>query len=177
LPERRIAFLRGINVGKAKRIAMADLRRLFEDLGHRDVRTVLNSGNVIYTVAGKGSAGDAPRLEKEIAARFGVTSRVAVLTADELEEAVNGDPLTKIADNPSRYLLIAVRDAEAMAALKPLLKQRWAPESLALGKRVAYLWCANGIMDSDLWEAVEKILGDRGTARNMATMTRILSVC
>ena len=44
-----IALLRGINVGKAKRVAMAELRALVEKLGYGDVRTLLNSGNVVFS--------------------------------------------------------------------------------------------------------------------------------
>jgi uncharacterized protein (DUF1697 family) len=54
-----VALLRGINVGKAKRVAMADLRALLEELGYADVRTLLNSGNVVFTAprAAKGDPG------------------------------------------------------------------------------------------------------------------------
>ena len=49
-PDRQVALIRGINVGRAKRVAMADLRALVEGLGYRDVDTLLNSGNVVFTV-------------------------------------------------------------------------------------------------------------------------------
>ena len=57
MTDRRVALLRGINVGRAKRISMGDLRALFTGLGYGDVRTLLNSGNVVFTVARK-NAGD-----------------------------------------------------------------------------------------------------------------------
>jgi hypothetical protein len=49
-------------------------------------------------------------------------------------------------------------------------------KALALGKRVVYLWCANGVADSALWPAVDRALERTGTARNMATMTRLLAL-
>ena len=168
----RVALLRGINVGKAKRIAMADLRRLFETLGYQDVRTLLNSGNVVYTAPGAG-ADDAARIEDALTKRLGVSARVAVLSGSDVIEAVRGNPLKSVADDPARLLVAVPRDTRGTARLKPLLRERWAPEALALGKRVAYLWCVRGILDSRLWTAVERTLDKEVTARNLATMTKL----
>jgi uncharacterized protein (DUF1697 family) len=174
--DRRVALLRGINVGTAKRVAMADLRRLFEDLGYGDARTLLNSGNVVFTAVKKRGADDGERIEKAIADRLGVTTRVTVLLGNEVAEAVKENPLGPIADNPSRLLLMAFRDPKCVAQLKPLLEQRWTPEALALGKRVAYFWCPNGIIGSRLMAAANRVIGDEGTARNLATMTKLLAL-
>lgn len=172
--DRRVALLRGINVGRAKRVAMADLRRLFEDLGHRDVRTLLNSGNVVFGADRRTTGDEALRIERAIADRLGVATRVTVLAATELAEAIRENPLAGLATNPSRMLVMALRDANAVAAVKALLAQRWAPEALALRKRVAYLWCPSGIAAGRLWTTVDRAVGDGGTARNLATMTRLL---
>ena len=174
--DRRAALLRGINVGTAKRVSMADLRRLFEDLGYDDVRTLLNSGNVVFTARKAGSPDHATRAQKAIADRLGIQSRVVVLTRREVADAVAANPLASVADHPSRLLLLACADAETMARLKPLLKERWAPEALALGKRVAYLWCARGIGVSRLWMTANRAIEDGGTARNMATMKKLLAI-
>lgn len=171
-----MALLRGVNVGTAKRVAMADLRALVQRLGYRDVRTLLNSGNVVFTVPAGSRADPAARIEKEITGRLGVTTRVTVLSGKEVASAVQGNPFEAIADNPSRLMVVVLRDPATLARLKPLLKQPWAPEALALGKRVAYLWLADGVIDSALWAAVAKVVGDGGTARNIATMTKILSL-
>ena len=69
-----------------------------------------------------------------------------------------------------------MRDSTVLAQLKPLLKERWEPEALALGTRVAYLWCARGISDSRLWTAAHRAIGDAGTARNLTTMTKLLAL-
>ena len=174
--DRRVALLRGINVGTAKRIAMADLRHVFEDLGYRDVRTLLNSGNVVFTVDKESGGADGARLEKVIADRLGVSARVIVLNRKEVAAAVEENPFTSVADDPSRLLVVAFRDAGAVAQIRPLLKERWKPEAIALGKRVAYLWCAEGIVDSRVWAAVNRAVGDGGKARNIATMTKLLAL-
>ena len=174
--DRRVALLRGINVGTAKRIAMADLRQVFESLGYRDVRTLLNTGNVVFTIDKSSGGADGTRIEKVIARRLGVTTRVTVLNRKEVAAAVEENPLASVADDPSRLLVVAFRDAAAVARAKPLLKERWTPEALALGKRVAYLWCAEGIVESRVWTAVNRAVGDGGTARNIATMTKLLAL-
>ncbi len=174
--DRRVALLRGVNVGTAKRVAMADLRRLVESLGYGDVRTLLNSGNIVFTVRA-GSSGDAAtRIEKAIATRLRVETRVTVLKGKDVVAAVQDNPLASVADDPSRLLLMASPDPKALAQLKPLLKERWTPEALALGPRVAYLWCAGGVVDSRLWVAANRQLGDTGTARNLATMTKLVAL-
>jgi uncharacterized protein (DUF1697 family) len=163
-------------VGTAKRVAMADLRAVFEDLGYDNVRTLLNSGNVIFTVRRASSRDHAERLQKAIADRLGIRSRVVVLSRKEVADAIAANPLTPVADNPSRLLVLACADSSGIAQLEPLLKQRWSPEALALGTRVAYLWCARGIGVSRLWTMVNRAIGDGGTARNMTTMTKLLAI-
>ena len=155
---------------------MADLRHVFEDLGYHDVRTVLNSGNVVFTVPQAVSRDHAARAQKAIDDRLGIRSRVVVLTRQEIADAVAANPLIPIADNPSRLLVLACADTRGIAQLQPLLKQRWNPEALALGTRVAYLWCARGIGTSRLWAMVNRAIGDGGTARNMTTMNKLLAV-
>ena len=176
MTDRRVALLRGINVGRAKRISMGDLRALFAGLGYGDVRTLLNSGNVVFTVAKRNAGDQADRIERAIAERLGVTTRVTILRASEVAEAIRENPLETVAADPSRLLFLALRDSTVLAQLKPLLKERWEPEALALGTRVAYLWCARGISDSRLWTAAHRAIGDAGTARNLTTMTKLLAL-
>ena len=174
--DRRVALLRGINVGRAKRISMGDLRALFVELGYGDVKTLLNSGNVVFTVTTRNRGEQANRIERAIAERLGVTTRVTILRASEVADALRENPLETVAVDPSRLLFLALRDSAVLAHLEPLLKEKWEPEALALGTRVAYLWCARGIRDSRLWAAAHRAIGDAGTARNLTTMTRLLAL-
>jgi uncharacterized protein (DUF1697 family) len=176
MSDRRVALLRGINVGRAKRIAMADLREIFEDLGYADVQTMLNSGNVVFSVPGKSAADPAVRIEEAIADRLGISTRVIVLDTSEVAEALRGNPLASTVTFPPRFLLVALRDVRSAALLKPLAKVSWAPEAFAVRKRIAYLWCPEGIAESPLWVAVDRATGDAGTARNFATMTKLLAL-
>jgi uncharacterized protein (DUF1697 family) len=171
-----VALLRGINVGKAKRVSMSDLRALVEKLGYRDVKTLLNSGNVVFTAPGKGGKDHAARIEKAIEAMLGLTSRVTVLTVAELAEAIAKNPLAKVATDPSRLLLVVLTNPADQRRLEPLLKEEWGKEALGLGTRVAYCWCPPGILKSKLPEAVGRLLGDAATARNWATMQKLLAL-
>jgi uncharacterized protein (DUF1697 family) len=170
---RLIALLRGINVGKAKRIAMADLRALVERLGYSDVRTLLNSGNLVFTAPGVTPAAAGALLEEAISKQLGVSSRITVLTAAELSAIIEGNPLLDVATDPSRLVVAVLAKPGDRKLLEPLLKEDWAPEALALGPRSAYLWCAEGILASRLSPAVGKALRDGVTSRNWSTMTKL----
>ena len=169
---RYVALLRGINVGRAKRVSMADLRALFADLGYGDVRTLLNSGNVVFSGPGA-TLGAAARIEEALARRLGVSARVTVLTAAELATIVAGNALLEVAGDHSRLLVAVLADPADRARLEPLTEQDWAPEALALGVRVAYMWCPDGVLASRLSAAVGRLLGDAVTARNWATVTKL----
>jgi uncharacterized protein (DUF1697 family) len=168
-----IALLRGINVGRAKRIAMADLRALAEHLGYRDVRTLLNSGNVVFSGAKAKSATVAGSIEAGVKERLGVDSRVTVLTAAELVTVIDENPLLRVGQNPSLLLVAVPARTDGCASLKPLLKSAWKPEALAVCSRAAYLWCPGGSIASRVAEAVNRALGDAVTTRNWATMLKL----
>jgi len=170
---RHIALIRGINVGRAKRVAMADLRALVEALGYTDVRTLLNSGNVVFTAPRAAQGNAAARIEKALAAKLGVSARITVLSAAELAAVVAENPLGKITTDPSRFLVCVLADPADRSKLKPLLKMDWGKDVLAIGARVAYVWCADGILASRLLVAVSRLLGDAVTSRNWATVTKL----
>jgi uncharacterized protein (DUF1697 family) len=170
---RHVALLRGINVGRAKRVAMADLRELVEGLGFTDVRTVLNSGNVVFSAPASALRGSAARIERALLQRTGVAARVTVIAGPDFARVVAHNPLLGVARDPARLLVSVLRDPADRALLDPLTKKRWAPDALALGQRVAYLWCAAGVLDSPLSIEVARVLGDRATARNWATILKL----
>ena len=171
-----VALLRGINVGNAKRVAMADLRTLVGKLGYGDVRTLLNSGNIVFTGPSGPPGGVAARIEAALAKRLGVAARVTVLTAAEFAAAAAGNPLVELAPNPSRLLIAVLARPADRSRLIPLAKQDWAPEALAIGARVAYLWCPDGIIVSRVAKAVGRVLGDAVTMRNWATCTKLIEL-
>lgn len=170
--KKHIALIRGINVGKAKRVAMADLRVLMEELGYLDARTLLNSGNIVFSIPPRLKGDHANRIQQGMADKLGVSARVLVISSEVLAAVVAENPLEPVSD-PSRYLISFVYDAADLAKLAPLLAKSWAPELLATGSHAAYLWCARGILESKLPEAVGRVLGDGMTARNWGTVNKL----
>lgn len=199
-----MAFLRGINVGRAKRVAMADLRALVEGLGCSGVRTILNSGNVVFAApddAATAGVGQAPagagavpvhgttvgtpgraanslarRISDALRERTGVSANVIVLAAAEFDAVVRENPLLDMADDPSRLLVGILEDASDSERLVPLAERDWSPEAFALGGRAAYLWCPAGFMQSAMRKEFERRLADRVTVRNWATLSKVREV-
>ncbi len=173
---RCVALFRGINVGRAKRVAMADLRSMFSDLGYSDVRTVLNSGNVVFTMVADPVEGVSEVIEAELERRTGFSARVTVLSASDLAGIFEQNPLVEVATNPSRLLVAVLRDPADLELLTQLSERDWGPDQLAFGTRVAYLWCPDGVLASRLAEAVGRLVDDRVTTRNWATVTKLVGM-
>jgi uncharacterized protein (DUF1697 family) len=172
-----IALLRGINVGRAKRIAMADLRKLIADLGYTDVRSVLNSGNVVFSAGPLDPAAAAAAIEEILVLKLGVAARVIVLTSAELATIIDENPLLPVATDQSRLLAFILADPAMRSAVEPLCQLDWGAGALALGQRAAYVWCPAGVLDSAAAAALGKQLGDATTSRNWTTLSKLHGLC
>ena len=171
-----IALLRGVNIGRGKRVAMADLRALVERMGYRGARTVLNSGNIAFTGVRMPAAQVARGLEQAIVDALEVQVQVIVLTASELAAAAAANPLLDRASDLARLVLAVPADLGDLRRLDSLLARDWAPEALAVGPRAAYCWCPNGFLESPVAESVRQALGDSATMRNWATVAKLLAL-
>lgn len=173
MPGTHVALIRGINVGRAKRVAMSDLRTLFTALNYRDVRTVLNSGNVVFSAGRAKGQRIADRVQKEMVERLGVAARVLVLARADYAAVMEENALRSVASDPSRLLVVFCAEPAQLSKLEPLLRKDWSPEAIGIGGAAAYAWCAAGVLDSELLKAVGRALGDSTTTRNWATATRV----
>ena len=173
---RYVALLRGINVGKAKRVSMADLRALFEGLGHTDVATVLVSGNVVFTSSPRSAVGLTRAIEAAIASELSMSVRVFVRSAVAVQKIADDVPWPELAKQDPSRLQISFHDgAVDRAVLAPILSKDWSPERLAVGKGAVYTWQPNGMTGSPLGEALGKVKsGPVGTVRNLATVRKVL---
>jgi len=179
-----VALLRGINLGPHKRVAMPALRALVESLGHTDVATYIASGNVVFTAAGS-TTELADGLEKAIADELGVSCRVVVLTCAELAEAVAANPYPDEPDPKRVHAFFLVEEADAQARDQVAKAQERAAakgsrDEAAIVGKVLYLHTPDGFGRSEL--AAELSKGGKrnaaeGTARNWATVTRLLAMC
>ena len=173
MSHRYVALLRGVNVGRANRVAMADLLAVVRSLGYTAAGTLLNSGNVVFSADGTSVPEVATRLECALGEDLGVSTRVIVLTAEEFAAVIDGNPLTGVATDAARLIVGFVRDASDIGRLQSLSLQNWDPEALALGARASYAWCPGGVTGSPLLGAVTRAVGDSITARNWATVLKI----
>ncbi|QOY93928.1 DUF1697 domain-containing protein [Massilia sp. UMI-21] len=174
---RYVAFLRGINVGRAKRIAMADLRVLVAGLGYTGVRSVLNSGNVVFHATGTGAREAAAAIEEALVLKLGVAARVFVLEQAALAAIVDGNPLREVATDHARLIVFLLGDPAQRAKLAALDGRDWDCERLVLGERAAYVWCPAGILDSTAATSLGKLLGDGTTSRNWSTLMKLHALC
>ena len=172
-----IALLRGINVGRAKRVAMADLRKLIDEMGYGGVQSVLNSGNLVFSAAGLTPRLAAAAIEEQLVLKLGVVARVIVLSRDELAAVLAENTLLPLASDHSRLLVFMLADAAARAAVAPLCERDWGQEALAVGQRAAYVWCPEGVLDSAPAAALGKQLGDNTTSRNWNTLCKLYALC
>jgi uncharacterized protein (DUF1697 family) len=175
--QRYIALIRGINVGRAKRVAMADLRKLIDGLGYRDVRSVLNSGNIVFAADGVAPGAAAAAIEEQMVLKLGVAARVMVLSREELATVLAENTLLAQASDHARLMVFILGDAAMRAALAPLCERAWGSEALALGQRAAYVWCPEGVLASAAASALGKQLGDNTTSRNWNTLCKLYALC
>ncbi len=173
---RQVLLLRGINIGSRNRIAMPALRELLAAAGWTDVRTYLQSGNIV--LSSKERADELARAcEAHIAEGFGLDIEVLARTRDELAEVVRRNPLAEIAAEPKRYQ-VSFCSAQPDGAIVQRLSALAAPsERLVAVERELYAWHPEGIGRSRLAaELGGRRLGVTATSRNWTTVTSLLAM-
>jgi uncharacterized protein (DUF1697 family) len=166
-------LIRGINVGRAQRVAMSDLRVLVEELGHTNVRTLLNSGNVLFHAQRPNTVKLSAQIEAAIAGACGFSAAVTIITAKDLSRIIDENPLLHLANDPCRHLVAFAAQPQDLISLRPLLKEAWTPDAFAIGSRAAYLWCFEGLLDGKLIRAFSRIAAGAVTTRNWATVLKL----
>jgi uncharacterized protein (DUF1697 family) len=160
-------LLRGVNVGGVK-LAMADLRAAAEACGYTDVRTYVQSGNVVFRTGGA-AAKVARDLRAAIASASGVDVALAVRTAAQLDRVIADCPFDDTAHVHVTFLV------EGATAPTPSIdEEAFAPERYAVDGRQVYLYLPNGMGRSKLAVALSRgKAGAAGTTRNWRTVTAL----
>jgi uncharacterized protein (DUF1697 family) len=172
---RHVALLRGINVGTAKRIAMADLRRVFETLGYTNVRTYLQSGNVVFDAPAGVDGAATTELEAAIADSTGVHSRVLVLASEEFLAIAEDNPLADAPD-PSRMVVTFLDVApDEFATVRPS-DADLAPERIAFGRSAIYQWCPDGLSSARIIPGSLTTSATVTTSRNLRTVNKLVEM-
>jgi len=169
---RRVALLRGVNVGGRNRLPMATFAQLLEGLGCRNVETLIQSGNAVFD--GAASPAD---IAAAIRREAGFSCRVFVLTATAFQRAVAACPFRRQAEESGKSVhgvfLEAAPDAATVEALGAALRAR---EDFAVAGKTLYFHSPPGPKPSIFLEAMDRALGGATTARNWNTIERLAAM-
>lgn len=170
-----VAFLRGINVGRERRVKMADLKNLMETLGYASVVTYLQSGNFVFQAEDESAEEVSQELSKAIKQRFDFEVEVLVLTGDELLSILEANPLTTQEGLDFDKLHATILARPPKSEKEPsILDECQPPERVALGDRTIYLYCPDGYRHTRLTNSfIEKKLGLPATTRNWRTVSAL----
>ena len=186
-----VALLRGINVGGRNKVPMADLREVVTSLGHADVSTYIQSGNVLFSTADTDTAKLAAALESAIEDRFGIWSSVVVLSRDELAGVLAANPYPD-EPNPRLVHVVFLNATPAsdlltrISAAGDAVAAKGSRDTVQAAGRALFLHTPDGFGTSELAQTLFKIIsppakakkhGLAATARNWATATKLLSLC
>ncbi len=168
-----VALLRGINLG-GRRLPMKDLAPMFRDAGCGDVRTYIQSGNVVFQ-AGQALARRIPDLiEEAISERFGFEAPVVTRTAAEIDGVVRGNPFLKGGADPKTLHVAFLRDRPSKTGIATLDPDRSPPDEFAVRASEIYLRCPDGVARSKLTaQYFDSRLGTITTARNWRTVLKL----
>jgi len=173
----RIALLRGVNLGKARRVAMVDVRAVFESLGWGGVRSHGQSGNLVFEASAESAAELEAVAERALLARLGLTTEVVVRSAADWQAMMAANPFADEARADPAHLVVMVLkaaprpDAEAAMAAVP------GRERARVVGREAFIVYPDGIAGVRLIGAMlDKALGARGTGRNWNTVARLAAL-
>ena len=179
---RYVALLRGINVGGRNRVAMADLRQLTEALGHTEVATYIQSGNVLFNSPDTDCGALADAFEQAIARSLAVRPAVVVLSRADLARVIADNPYPDEADHRCLHAIFRRRELApaAVAAVEEEVRRARAKggrdEAVPVG-RALFLHTPDGLGRSELAAQLARsgVQAD-GTARNWATVTRLMAM-
>jgi uncharacterized protein (DUF1697 family) len=171
-----VALLRAVNVG-GRRVNMKALRALCEDLGHTDVTTYVQSGNVVLKSDDDSAADVGRELEHAIARDIGLDVTVLIRTSEELAAVLKGNPFVELGADPSKVHVTFLADRPDDDALADVDPSPFAPDEFRVLGREIYLHVPAGYGRSNLSNAFwEKRLRLRATTRNWNTVTKLVEL-
>jgi uncharacterized protein (DUF1697 family) len=178
MPEvaQHIVLLRGINIGSRNRVAMSALRDALARADFDDVRTYVQSGNVVLGSSQKSDA-VASKVRRVVAEEFGLDIAVVTRTRTQLAKVVERNPLAHVAKDPKRYQ-VSFLDAKPPRDVVRRIEDAAAPgERVVIDGREVYAWHPKTIARSKLWALLAgQSLGLTATARNWTTVTKLLDL-
>jgi uncharacterized protein (DUF1697 family) len=155
---------------------MTEFRQLFEDLGYENVKTLLQSGNVVFDSPRALAKGATAAIEREFTSRFGFPGYFVVLDAKAFRAVASANPLLEVGDDESKLTVTFLPDPVDKAAIDVPDAGALEPEVVQLGSDAVYSWCPLGISNSKIRPAFWKQFGPRATARNVKTVNKLLAI-
>lgn len=173
-----VSMLRGVNVGGHNMIRMEALRKLCEALGLRDVRTYVQSGNVVFRTGRRDMGQLAAMIEDAIEREAGFRPAVVLRTAAELRDVIARNPFAeRDGIEPGKLIITFFASEPGNDAREKVLAMKTDPEEVRLDGREMYVWFPNGMGRTKLPVAgIEKTLKTPGTGRNWNTVTKLLDM-
>ncbi|MEP6661510.1 MAG: DUF1697 domain-containing protein [Acidimicrobiales bacterium] len=172
-----VALLRGINVGGKNKIAMKSLQSSFVALGHGEVTTYIQSGNVVFRSASKKASKLGAAIEDEISKTFGLKIETLVRTPSDFNDLIKGNPFLEPERDTSKLLVIFLDEAPSADAIASLDPRRSPPDEFLIRGREIYAYCPNGFGRSRLSiDYFERRLRTRATARNWNTVVKLANL-
>jgi uncharacterized protein (DUF1697 family) len=171
-----IALLRGINVGGRNRLPMKELRSLLQGLGYENVKTYIQSGNVVFESDETDVKALSHEISTVIAGNYDFEPRVMVLTAEEVEAAAAGNPYPEAESAPKTVHLGFLDSEPTEPDLEKLESFRKENERFELREKVFYMHAPDGVGRSKLAANSERLLGVPMTSRNWRTISKILEM-
>ena len=168
-----IALLRGINVGGKNPLPMKELASILEALESRNVKTYIQSGNAVFQNGETDAKRLSSRIRAEIKKRRGFEPYVLLLSPEEIQKAIEGNPFPEAESEPKALHVAFLASAPARPDLKALESLRKRSERFLLNDRLVYLHAPDGVARSKLAKRAEKSLGVSMTDRNWRTVCRI----
>lgn len=170
-----VSFFRGINVGGHHKIKMNELKNLYETLGLKDVRTYIQSGNVVFTNDDFDVTHVQQQLIERVAQTFGFHVEIIVRTAAELQDIIAKNPFQGQPGKETQWVVVIfLATAPDNIAQENLLKTYVGPEEIFFNGKEVYIYYTNGIGRSKLSHSfIEKKLKIVGTARNWNTVLQV----
>ncbi len=168
-----IALFRGINVGGKSSLPMKELVALLEDLGARNVKTYIQSGNAIFQSAAENVSQLSDKISAEVKHRRGFTPHVLILELTDIEKAIAENPFPEAESDPSTLHLGFLAHTPKGADLEKMESLKKESEKFHLSDSVFYLYAPEGVGRSRLAASIEKLLGVPMTDRNWRTVCKI----
>lgn len=171
-----LSLLRGINVSGQKKILMKDLKSLFEESGFKNVKTYIQSGNVIFE--SRPVKNLSQKIEQKIADKYNFQVPVLIRTVEEMATLIKKNPLVKEKNIDQKRLYVTLlAEKPANEYINKLMEVNYEPEKFIITDKEVYIYCPDGYGEAKFSNNfIEKKLNTKGTTRNWKVINELYTL-